>query len=63
MAEESKELIEAVKNNNIEVVKKRLDDGADVNTIDKFGASILHLSTFNGYLELTRLLLRSSGTL
>ena len=51
----NKSLYSAVANNNKELVKKLLSDGADINYISKSGTGLLHIAF--GNLELSRLLL------
>ncbi len=52
-------LLEAVKNNNIEGVKKSLDNGEDINIRDKDGYTALILASINGYTKIAELLLEN----
>jgi ankyrin repeat protein len=55
-------LIIASRNGNLELVEALLKAGADVNAIEPvFGASPLHKATYNGWLELTRVLASAPG--
>ncbi len=50
-------LLEAVKNNNIEDVKKALLNGEDINIKNNDGNTALILASYEGYIEIVKLLL------
>ncbi len=50
-SEEDSQLIQAVKNNNLEYVKKALDNGADINTKDGMGNTPLFIAASCDYEE------------
>ena len=50
-------LVEAVKENHMITVKALLAAGADVNTRDKFGETLLHMAAVRGYKEMSSMLI------
>jgi len=50
------DLISLVKNNQLEAVKSALENGADVNTQNKLGQSLLLIATMNQQIEMVKLL-------
>jgi ankyrin repeat protein len=57
----SEELIQAVKDNNIKLVKKIIQQGIDINYQTKNGNTALYWASRNGYTEIVELLLKVSG--
>ncbi len=47
----------AAREGNLEAVRRALDSGADVNTADRYGSTVLAAAAVNGRLEVVRLLL------
>lgn len=56
-------LLEAVKNNNLEKVKKYLQKGADKNAKDNEGNTALILASINDYPEIVKLLIQAGADL
>lgn len=54
-------LLNAAKVGNLKQVEKLLDDGADVNTLDKYGKTSLMLASISGKVEVVQLLLESGA--
>lgn len=50
-------LIEASRNNNVDVIKTLLDCGADIKDIDKYGNNLLHFAAINKNLEVAKFFL------
>ncbi|HEY9704877.1 MAG TPA: ankyrin repeat domain-containing protein, partial [Allocoleopsis sp.] len=53
----STNLINAVNSNNLELVKKLISQGENVNQTDNSGNSLLIVSSANGHAEMVKLLL------
>lgn len=53
----NEQLIETVKANDIDAVKKAIEDGVDVNVRDKYGYIFLHRAALWGHTEITKMLL------
>lgn len=53
----SLDFLQQVELNNIVKVREMVNQGADVNQSDKLGFTALHISSWNGYIELTKYLL------
>ena len=56
-----KELFEAVKNNDIEVAKILIKNGADVNIEDEDNRSLLHHAAMNGLTQMAKLLINEGA--
>ena len=50
-------LLDAAKKGNIEAVKQAIDDGADLNTKGRYGATPLQDAAFRGHQEIVELLI------
>ena len=57
----NKQLIEAVKRNEFQVVESLLADGADVNAIDNKGRKALGWAAYKGHTEIVKLLLENGA--
>ena len=53
----SKELFSVIKNNDIEIVKLLIENGADVNAKNEDGETALHLANRKGYLDIVKYLI------
>lgn len=58
---EQKDIIELVKNDNIEAVKQALENGADVNTTDNNKRNLLLLATMGRQVEMAQLLVANGA--
>jgi ankyrin repeat protein len=54
-------IFDAIKNNNLEQLKKAIDDGADINVARDGGATPLYFAAGNGHLEVVKHLLEKEG--
>jgi hypothetical protein len=54
-------LLEASKNGNLEEVKKAINNGANINAKNNYGATPLHLACYNGYLEIVECLVENKA--
>lgn len=52
-----------IRNGTLDVIKKWIEKGADINSRDKHGKTLLWWSVFNGNIELTRYLLNNGADL
>lgn len=61
VAMQQKEIIDMVNHNNIEAVKKAIENGVDVNTQDKHKRNLLLLATINEQEDMAKLLLANGA--
>lgn len=54
-------LHKGAKKNNIALVRQLIAEGADVNVVDKVGATPLRWSTWRGFVEVSRALLEAKA--
>ncbi len=52
----NEKLLEAVRLNKIEEVKKLIAKGADVNVVDEYGATALYWASYKGHSEIVKML-------
>ncbi|MEM7180447.1 MAG: ankyrin repeat domain-containing protein [Spirochaetota bacterium] len=57
----NQDLMKSVKDNNIEGVKTALQKGADPNTANKYGNTVLMWASFEGYEEIVKELLKAGA--
>ncbi len=57
----NEKLLEAVKSNEIEEVKKLIKEGADVNVVDKYGKTALHKASYWGYSKIVKMLIEKGA--
>lgn len=54
---------EAVKNGDVQAARTLLDEGADINALDRYGQTALMIAAHKGHLELTQLLVERGANL
>jgi ankyrin repeat protein len=57
----NEKLLEAVRLNKIEEVKKLIEKGADVNVVDEYGATALYWASYKGHSEIVKMLIEAGA--
>ena len=57
----NEKLLEAVRLNKIEEVKKLIEKGADLNVVDEYGATALHWASQEGHSEIMKMLIKAGA--
>jgi ankyrin repeat protein len=57
----NEKLLEAVRLNEIEEVKKLIEKGADVNVVDEYGATALYWASYKGHSEIVKILIEAGA--
>ena len=57
----NEQLFEAVLSNKIKEVKRLIEEGADVNVVNKYGRTALYSASRDGYSEIVKMLIEAGG--